>query len=366
MSLPEIRKNIDIIDDQLIRLLNERADLVHEVGLVKRAEGTAIYAPEREEHVLRSLVDKNRALKGRLPEKAIRAIYREIMSASLALEKDLTIAYFGPVATNTHQAARSKFGASVEYVPEVSIGDVFDVVARGTADYGVVPIENSTEGAVNHTLDMFMESDLRICAQILLKIENHLIAKIPKDQIKKIYSHPQVFGQCRNWLRHNLPDVDLIEVSSTPRAAELASLEAEAGSAAIAGMMAAEAYGLQIVEASIQDIPNNTTRFLVIGQSGSPATGNDRTSLMFCVRDEPGALFRALEPFNRLKISMSKIESRPSKRKAWEYFFFCDVDGHATEPRVQEALAELEQHCTFIKILGTYPKRYIEISELYF
>ena len=186
---------------------------------------------------------------------------------------------------------------------------MFDAVARGNADYGVVPIENSTEGAVNHTLDVFMESDLRICAQILMKIENHLIAKIPKEEIRKLYSHPQVFGQCRNWLRHNLPHADLIEVSSTPRAAELAATEPDAG--ALAGQMAAEVYGLQILEPSIQDIPNNTTRFLVIGQLASPPTGDDRTSLMFCVRDEPGALFHALEPFNRLKISMSKIESRP-------------------------------------------------------
>ncbi len=354
MSLSDIRRKIDTLDDQLLKLLNERADLVHEVGVVKKAEGTEIYAPEREDQVFRSIIDKNQSLGGRLPERSVRAIYREIMSASLALEKDLTIAYFGPEATNTHQAARNKFGASVRYVPQVSIGDVFDVVARGNADYGVVPIENSTEGAVNHTLDMFMESELRICAQILLKIENHLIAKIPLQEIRKIYTHPQVFGQCRQWLRHNLPHVDLIEVSSTPRAAELAASEPTA--AAIAGRMAAEVYGLNIIEPSIQDIPNNTTRFLVIGHTPSPPTGNDRTSLMFCVRDEPGALFHALEPFNRLKISMSKIESRPSKRKAWEYFFFADVDGHASEPKLEEALSQLEKHCNFVKILGTYPK----------
>jgi chorismate mutase/prephenate dehydratase len=354
MSLPEIRKKIDTLDEQLVKLLNERAELVHAVGVVKKAEGSAIYAPEREEQVLRSLVDKNRAHGGRLPEKAIRAIYREIMSASLALEKDLTIAYFGPEATNTHQAARNKFGASVAYVPQVSIADVFDIVARGNADYGVVPIENSTEGAVNHTLDVFMESDLRICAQILMKIENHLVAKISREQIRKLYSHPQVFGQCRNWLRQNLSTVDLVEVSSTPRAAELASKDPVAG--AITGKMAAEAYGLSVLEPSIQDIANNTTRFLVIGHNPSPPTGDDRTSVMFCVQDTPGALFAALEPFNRLRISMSKIESRPSKRKAWEYFFFVDVDGHTTEPKLQDALAELEKHCTFTKVLGTYPK----------
>lgn len=354
MSLPEIRKKIDTLDEQLVKLLNERADLVHEIGVVKKAEGTAIYAPEREEQVLRSLVGKNEAIGGRLPEKAIRAIYREIMSASLALEKDLTIAFLGPEATYTHQAARSKFGASVNYSPQVNIADVFDRVARGQADYGVVPIENSTEGAVNHTLDVFMESDLRICAQILLKIENNLMAKGPRDEIRKVYSHPQVFGQCRNWLRTNLKHVDLVEVSSTTRAAELAA--SEPGTGALAGKMAAEVYGLTILEAAIQDSPNNTTRFLVIGHASVPPTGNDRTSLMFTVQDKPGALFHALEPFSRLKISMSKIESRPSKRKAWEYFFFVDVDGHATEPQLREALAELEKHCTFLKTLGTYPK----------
>jgi chorismate mutase / prephenate dehydratase len=354
MTLPEIRKKIDVIDEQLVQLFNERADLVHEVGVVKKAEGTAIYAPEREEQVLRALVEKNRARGGRLPDKAILAIYREIMSASLALEKDLTIAFLGPEATYTHQAARSKFGASVNYAPQVNIADVFDRVARGQADYGVVPIENSTEGAVNHTLDVFMESDLRICAQILLKIENNLMAKIPREEIRKVYSHPQVFGQCRNWLRTNLRGVDLIEVSSTTRAAEMAA--SEPGSAALAGRMASEVYGLQILDASIQDSPNNTTRFLVIGHVASPPTGNDRTSLMFCVQDKPGALFAALEPFSRLKISMSKIESRPSKRKAWEYFFFADVDGHANEPKLQEAISELSQHCTFVKTLGTFPR----------
>ena len=354
MTLPEIRKHIDAIDSQLLRLLNERADLVHEVGVVKKAEGAQIYAPEREEMLLRSLAAKNAELGGRLPEKSVRAIYREIMSASLALEKDLTIAYFGPESTNTHQAARSKFGASVNYTPQVSIADVFDVVARGNADYGVVPIENSTEGAVNHTLDVFMDSDLHICAQILMRIENHLVAKIPKGEIRKLYSHPQVFGQCRNWLRMNLPSVELIEVGSTPRAAQMAASEPHA--AAITGAMAAEVHGLNVLDSSIQDIAGNTTRFLVIGHSASPPTGDDRTSLMFCVQDKPGALFAALEPFNRLKISLSKIESRPSKRKAWEYFFFVDIDGHATGKNVVEALDQLQKHCTFVKILGTYPK----------
>ncbi len=351
MSLSEIRKKIDAIDDEMIELLNKRADLVHEVGLVKKKDGIAIYAPEREEQLLRSLVKKS---KGRLPAEAIRAIYREIMSASLALEKDLTIAYLGPEATWSHQAARAKFGASVKYAAQSSIPEVFNVVTRGKADYGVVPIENSTEGAVNYTLDQFLDSELKICAQFSLRIENNLVARIPREEIRKVYSHPQVFGQCRQWLRHNLANVDLIEVSSTTRAAELAAKEPHA--AALAGKMAAEVYGLEILEASVQDSPNNTTRFLVIGHNSCPPTGDDKTSLMFCVQDKPGALFNALEPFKQLKLNMSKIESRPSKRKAWEYFFFVDVEGHAQDEKLVHALDELSKHCTFVKILGSYPK----------
>lgn len=351
MTLADIRKRIDELDAKLIALLNERADLVHEVGQLKKRDGLAIYAPEREEALLQSLVKKS---KGRLPERAIRAIYREIMSASLALEKHLVIAYLGPEATWSHQAARQKFGASVDYAAQSSIAEVFNVVSRGKADYGVAPVENSTEGAVNYTLDVFMDSELKICAQFLLKIENNLLAKIPREEIRKIYSHPQVFGQCRQWLRHNFAQADLIEVASTTHAAELAAREPNA--AAIAGQMAAEIYGLNVLETSIQDSPDNTTRFIVIGHNTCPQTGSDKTSLMFCVHDKPGALLAALEPFERLKINMSKIESRPSKRKAWEYFFFVDVAGHALDETLVKALAELEKHCTFLKILGSYPK----------
>jgi len=350
-KLSKIRQEIDRIDTELIRLLNERADLVHEIGLVKKEAGLSIYAPEREESLLQGLVRKSR---GRLPSHSIRAIYREIMSASLALEKDLLIAYLGPEGTWTHQAARSKFGASVRYLPQANIGDVFDQVTRRRADYGVVPIENSVEGAVNHTHDVFVDSELKICAQILLRIENNLLSKSPTSEICRIYSHPQVFGQCRKWLQNNAHDVELIEVSSTTRAAEIAAKEP--GSAALAGAMAAELYDLPIVERSIQDSPNNTTRFLVISHTTCPRTGSDKTSLMFCVQDKAGALYSALEPFNRLKLSMSKIESRPSKRKNWEYFFFVDVEGHCEDDVVTTALQELQRHCTFVKVLGSYPK----------
>ena len=351
LSLEAIRKQIDEIDTELIRLLNDRADLVHEVGLIKKEAGLSIYAPEREEALLQRLVQKS---KGRLPETAIRAIYREIMSASLALEKELCIAFLGPEATWTHQAARSKFGASVRYSPQSSISDVFDRVTRRAADYGVVPIENSVEGAVNHTLDVFMDSELKICAQILLRIQNDLLSKEPAEKIRKIYSHPQVFGQCRGWLQEHARGLDLIEVSSTTRAAQLAANEP--GAAALASAMAAEVYGLRILERSVQDSPNNTTRFLVISHATCPPTKDDKTSLMFCVQDRVGALYSALEPFSRLKLSMSKIESRPSKRKNWEYFFFVDIEGHCDDQLVKDAIADLEKHCTFVKVLGSYPK----------
>ena len=217
-----------------------------------------------------------------------------------------------------------------------------------------MPIENSTEGAVNHTLDVFMDSDLRICAQILMKIENHLASKVPIPEIRKVYSHPQVFGQCRQWLQRTLPNVELVEVGSTPRAAELAA--SEPNSACLSGRMAAEEHGLPILERSVQDNPNNTTRFLVVGHNIAQPTGDDRTSLMFSLQDKVGALFSAIEPFKALKINMSKIESRPSKRKAWEYFFYVDIDGHAEDAPVAAAIAELERHCTFVKILGAYPR----------
>jgi chorismate mutase / prephenate dehydratase len=349
-SLEEIRNKIDEVDSRLVELLNERADLVHEVGVVKKGAGISIYAPEREEALLQRLVKKS---KGRLPATAIRTIYREIMSASFALEKGLGIAYLGPEATYTHQAARTKFGALVDYIPQPNISDVFDQVTRKIADYGVVPIENSLEGAVNHTLDVFMDSELKICAQIMLRIEHHLLSNSPLETIKKVYSHPQAIGQCRRWLQQHGNHWEQIEVSSTTRAAELAAHEPN--SAAIAGALAAETYELNLLAKSIQDSAINTTRFLVISHETCPPTGDDKTSLMFCVKDEVGALYKAIEPFNRLKLSMSKIESRPSKRKNWEYFFFVDVDGHCDDEAVRSAITELHHHCTFVKVLGSYP-----------
>ena len=353
MDLKELRARIDAVDTELIRLLNERADLVHGVGEFKKARGLEIYAPEREEQLLASLTAKNAARGGRLPASGLRAIWREIMSASLALEKDLAIAYFGPEATWTHQAAREKFGASVRYLAQGSIAEVFAAVARGRADYGVVPVENSTEGAVTHTLDVFIESDLRICAQLALPVEHHLMARIAREQIRRVYSHPGVFGQCRQWLRTHFPTAELVEVASTADAGAMAAHATDA--AALAGRMVAELHDLPILADAVQDQADNATRFLVIGQSDCPPTGRDRTSLLFGVSDKPGALFAALEPLQSAGVSLSKIESRPSKRKEWDYVFFAAVEGHRQEEALVHALGALEKRCSFFKVLGSYP-----------
>ena len=352
MSLDDLRQQIDAVDRQLLDLLSQRADLVHEVGVHKKKEGLQIYAPEREESLLRKLVAMN---EGRLPEKSIRAIYREIMSAALALEEDLNIAYLGPEGTWTHQAAIQKFGHSVNYTPLPSFAEVFDQVARRRADYGVVPIENSTEGAVSHTLDLFVDSPLRICAQILLRIENSLLSAIPRGEIKTLYSHPQVFGQCKNWILRSFPQADLVEVSSTTKAAQIAREKAAEGAAALGGALAAELAGLEILESAIQDRATNTTRFLVISEKTCPPTGHDRTSLLFAVSDRPGSLVNALQAFDALHINMSKIESRPSKQKDWEYIFYVDLAGHCEDAPVAGALEELQRHCSLVKLLGSYP-----------
>ncbi len=353
MTLDDLRREIDLIDAELLAALNRRASLVHKVGEVKRESGAEFYAPEREEQLLRALARRNKAIGGLLTEDAMRAIYREIMSASLAIEKPLVIAYLGPAHTWTHQAALQKFGASLVYTPQASIADVFSEVSRGRSDYGVVPIENSTEGAVSHTLDVFVDSDLRICAQVLLRIDHNLAARCLLSEVQQIFSHSQSLGQCRQWLREHMPSVELTPVSSNTRGAELAANTDNA--AAICGELAAAHYGLNILERSIQDVADNTTRFLVIGRTTSPPTGNDKTSVMFAVPDKAGALYSALEPFRRLKLNLSKIESRPSRRKAWDYFFFVDVEGHCEDSGVIDALTELRSHCSFVKILGSYP-----------
>jgi chorismate mutase/prephenate dehydratase len=351
MSLDEHRKEIDAIDEQVVGLLNQRLQHALAIGKIKLEQGGSIYAPHREKAVFDKVCGINQ---GPMPDDSLRAIYREIMSAAICLEKPVTIAFFGPEATYTHQAAIRKFGSSLSYQALKTIGDVFTEVSKGRADYGVVPVENSTEGVVTHTLDMFVDSELKIVAQIIMKIQHCLLARCERSAIRKLYTHPQPMGQCRQWLQTQMPDVEIIETSSTTRAAELAA--AEEGASAIAGALAAEHYGLNILESDIQDNAANATRFLVLGRQCSPATGQDRTSLMVSIDHSVGALHRAIAPFQSLELNMTKIESRPSKRKAWEYFFFIDLDGHAEDNKVAEAIAQLEKECNSVKILGSYPR----------
>jgi chorismate mutase / prephenate dehydratase len=352
MSLPEHRQAIDALDAQIVQLLNERTRHVLEIGAIKLKAGQEIYAPQRERAVFQKVTKLN---KGPITNDGLRAIYREVMSSALALEKSLTIAYLGPEATYTHEAAIRRFGASLRYASQKTIADVFHEVAKQRADYGVVPVENSTEGVVTHTLDMFVDSDLKIVAQVVLPIRHCLVSKGRREDIQKLYVHPQTLAQCRGWIHRHLPHAELIETSSNARSAELAAKEKSAG--AICGVFAAEKYSVPVLEQDIQDNAANATRFLVLGRQCPPPSGKgiDRTSLMFSLRDEAGALHRALAPFRKFRINMTKIESRPSKRKAWEYFFFVDCDGHAEEPKVAKALALLGQHCSFVKVLGSYP-----------
>lgn len=351
MSLQEHRQAIDALDTQIVKLLNERTRHVLEIGAIKLKAGEEIYAPHRERAVLERVCKRN---KGPITNESLCAIYREIMSSALALEKPTTIAYLGPEATYSHQAALKRFGTSLRYAPQKSITDVFHEVSKRRADYGVVPIENSTEGAVTPTLDLLVDTDLRIVAQIVLPIQHCLLSHArQRETITKLYVHPQTLAQCRVWLQRNMPDVELIETSSNARSAELAA--GNRSSAAIAGLLAAEKYRLPVLEHDIQDNSANATRFVVLGRTSPPATGRDRTSLVFSIADHAGALHAALAPFRKCRINMTKIESRPSKRKAWEYVFFVDCDGHASEPKVARAVKELARHCSFVKELGSYP-----------
>lgn len=352
MKLARLRKQIDEIDRKVIDVLNKRTKLSLEIGKIKKKSKLSVYSPDRESDVYNKVITVNR---GPLSDESVQAIYREIMSGTLSLAGPVRVAYLGPVATFTHLASIKKFGSSVEYIPANSITEVFQEVEKGRAEYGVVPIENSIEGAVSHTLDMFVDSDLKICSEISLEISHYLLGRPVKRSpgILKIYSNPQVFGQCRIWLEANLPKAELIEVSSTARAAELA--QKELNSACIASRLAADYYGLQIYAKSIEDYSHNVTRFLVIGKTEPNPTNNDKTSIMFSIKDKLGALHDMLVPFKKNRINLTKIESRPSKRRAWDYYFFLDLEGHHKDKNVRKALTGLKRPATFIKVLGSYP-----------
>jgi chorismate mutase / prephenate dehydratase len=349
-NIAEHRKAIDKLDSQIVRLLNERTQHVLGIGEIKLKAGEEIYAPHREGAVLQRI---SRLNKGPITSASLRAIYREVMSSALSLEKSLSIAYLGPEATFTHQAAIRRFGASLHYAPQKTIADVFTEVSKNRADYGVVPIENSTEGVVTHTLDMFVDSDLKIVSQIVLPVQHCLLSAVRRTAIRKLFTHPQALAQCRGWVQNHLPHAEIVETSSNARSAELA--RKQKNSAAIAGVLASEKYRVPVLEYDIQDNATNATRFLVLGRQCSPVTGKDRTSIMFSIVDKVGALYRALAPFRRLRINMTKIESRPSKRKIWEYFFFVDCDGHILDRKVAKALELLGEQCSFVKVLGSYP-----------
>jgi chorismate mutase/prephenate dehydratase len=350
MNIQEHRQAIDQLDTQIIQLLNDRTRHVLQIGEMKLRAGEEMYQSHREQRVLQRIIRHN---PGPITAASLRAIYREIMSSALSLQKSLAIAYLGPEATFTHQAAIRRFGSSLHYAPQKTIADVFQEVTRGQADYGVVPVENSTEGVVTHTLDMFVDSDLQIVAQIVMPIQHCLVAHGRRAQIRRLYTHPQAIAQCRQWIQTHLPNAEILEASSTTRAAELASKTQTA--AAIASALAADRYSLRILHLDIQDNPNNATRFLVLGRQCSPPTGHDRTSLMLSLNDKPGALHQALAPFRRYRINMTKIESRPNKRRAWEYYFFVDCDGHMNDRKLARAFERLKQECNSFKILGSYP-----------
>ncbi|MEW6008053.1 MAG: prephenate dehydratase [Candidatus Omnitrophota bacterium] len=349
-NIKKLRKAIDAIDKNILLLLSKRAHISLDIGKVKLDKGAGVYSADREKQILSRLSNLN---KGPLSQEAIEAIYREIMSSMLALEKSVKIAYLGPEASFTHLAAIKKFGSQIDFVAAESISDVFALVDKDEADYGVVPIENSIEGAVSHTLDMLTETDLKICSQIILEVSHNLLSRNPGLKIRRVYSNPQVFGQCRIWLQKNLPNVELIEVSSTSRAAQIVSKEKN--SACIASALAAKIYNLKVIQKSIEDSPHNITRFLVIAKHDVGPTGSDKTSLVFSIQDRVGALCDMLVPFKKYKINLTKIESRPSKKKAWDYYFFLDLQGHCLNSNVKKALEDLSKKCKFLKILGSYP-----------
>ncbi|HEY2990671.1 MAG TPA: prephenate dehydratase [Candidatus Binatia bacterium] len=350
-SVDALRKKIDQVDEKIVELLNQRASLAQRIGQTKSMGKEAVFVPSREKEIFHRISGLNH---GPLPEKSVRSIYREILSASRSLEAPLTIAYFGPEATFTHMAARERFGSSSAYVPKPSIADVFQEVGQGRADYGVVPIENSTEGVVTHTLDMLVEADVKICAEVFLEIHHYLLSRSGQaEDIRQVVSHPQALAQCRRWLASNFPKVEVNEASSTAQAAHMAASDPTL--AAVASKLAQELYGLEIVEANIEDQASNVTRFFVIGGQTPRPSGADKTSIVLSVKDEVGVLHRMLDPFAKNGINLTKIESRPLKQKPWEYLFFLDLEGHIDDARIQRAIKKLEKSCLFIKILGSYP-----------
>lgn len=349
-SLKNLRGQIDRLDRELLKLVNQRATLASRIGEVKNETGLEVYSPGREDEILGEVLENNH---GPLPENCVRAIFRELMSGSRALQKVLRVAYLGPEYSFSHLAAIEKFGQSVDFVPVGSIQAVFEEVNRGHVDFGMAPVENSTDGRIADTLEMFTRLPLRICAEARLRIHHNLLSKGPQSDIRRVYSREQALSQCRTWLSKNVPQAQLISVASTATAAELATREPH--TAAVASRQAAAHYGLQIVASNIEDVENNTTRFAVIGDQPSQRTGRDKTAIMFQIPHKPGSLSDALVVFKKNRVNLTWIESFPSREAEQEYLFFIDFEGHPTEPRVKKTLGALERRSDRLVILGSYP-----------
>jgi chorismate mutase/prephenate dehydratase len=352
-TLESLRKKIDKIDSLLIDSISERARCAQQVAEVKENQGEqAYYKPEREAQVLRRVMEKNQ---GPLGNEDMARLFRQIMSACLALEQPVKVAYLGPEGTFTQEAALKHFGDSAVSVPQSAIDEVFREVLSGSCHYGVVPVENSTEGVISHTLDSFMDSSLKICGEVELRIHQHFMVgtNTDKKNISRVYSHAQSLAQCRQWLNSNFPAIESVAVSSNAEAAK--RVQGEWNSAAIAGDMACELYSLEKLHQKIEDNPDNSTRFLIIGREEVPKSGIDRTSLVVSVRNKPGALHDLLEPFQRHNVDMTRLESRPSRSSKWTYVFFIDLEGHIDDPAVANVLEELNSQVVELKVLGSYP-----------
>lgn len=355
-DLPTLRERIDAIDDRILALLSDRAALAAEIARLKGTLDLPFYVPSREREILDRLAAASVAAKSAFPADSVRTVFREILSACLAVQSPLKIAYLGPESTFTHLAVQKQFGLSARAIPCGTISAVFETVERNGAEFGVVPVENSSEGIVSHTLDNFLDSDLKISAEIILEVAHCLLRRAPttEAELERVYSHPQALAQCRRWLNENLPRAVLVEASSTSEAARIARDDPKG--AAIASQLAAKLYDLDIARENIQDIAANVTRFLVIGTRQAPPTGKDKTSLLLALGDEPGCLHRGLEPFATHGVNMTKIESRPSRRRPWEYVFFVDLDGHESDVAASKAIDAVRAIAQTVKVLGSYPR----------
>ncbi len=350
MSINKLRGEIDTLDSKIVALLNKRANVAEKIGIIKKRTKAPVYAPDREKQVYKKVTANN---KGPLSNECLIAVYRELMAGSRVLEKPLKVSYLGPKGTFSYFAAKERFGPTLEYLPSTGIDAVFREVENGRADYGTVPVENTTEGSIREALNMFNGYDLKVCAEIVMPIHHNLMAKCKTSRIKKIYSKSQAFAQCRLWLVNNFKNVELLNVGSTTEAAMIAAKGST--SAAIAHSEVAQIYGLNILRRNIEDYPNNITRFFVLSKEFPPPTGQDKTAIMCYMKNEAGALYKILEPFRKYKINLTNIEPLPTKKEAWDYCFYLDFNGHSDDSKVKNALKEVKRKCIDLNIIGSFP-----------